>query len=91
MGKIWSVRGNYNSNYHGCLGKERTIVSGDEILIRLDTKQKKMEFVYNSDETILFNDFETGPDIKYRLIVNIASKDDCVEMQNFINFCHKQK
>ena len=76
----WSI---YDTFHWKKEDNTNTVVSGDEILVHLDLKKREIQIVRNDDQTIVFKDIETGNDMKYRLVVTISSKDDCVEITQF--------
>ena len=59
-------------------------MSGDCISIYLNLDTKELGFKINGeDQGVAFEDIKNGADIKYRLVVWVQSRRDCVEIVDF--------
>ncbi len=60
--------------------------SGDTVTFILDLINKSDQFcmkINDQPQTTIFNNIMTGIDIKYKMAIQIPSKDDCVILKNF--------
>ena len=59
-------------------------VENDIFSVELDLKSKQIKFFINGeDQGVAYTNIDKDDNVKYRLMVSMAGKDDCVEILNF--------